>query len=476
MNNLKKLKGNMILKPLVFVAMPFGIKIKDGRTKIDFDYLYEKAIKPIKDRIEVDIIRADEEKYGGFIHLPMYERLLLAEIVVADLTLANPNVFYELGVRHCARPKSTILIFAEGMNLPFDVSHLRVIPYKLDKGKISDFEAQKLQKNIEDRIIDAISEKTGPDSPLFQLIEKFPGIDLPHEVTESFRNRVKYIDSIRLELESARNQSDLLKGKEKIKEIENKIGDLSLAPDELLIDLVLSYRDVSAWNDMVRVISRFPDKIKNLITVQEQLAFALNRRNKQGDRNKAIAILKNLLSKYGNSPETCGILGRIYKDIYTNTKKANRQSEARGALNESIKYYTLGFEEDPRDYYPGINAITLLLERGDEESNEEIKRLYPLVSFAVSRRGGLNSDDYWDIATVLELSLIGKDWQLARQSADKLLLIGKAYWNFETTHRNIKMIRDKFKEREKGLQIFDSIIKDLERKMLSLKQEIKGRE
>lgn len=469
MNEFQNLKEDMTLKPLLFVAMPFGIKVKDGRTKIDFDHLYEKAIKPIKDNIDVDIIRSDEEKYGGFIHLPMYERLLLAEIVIADLTLANPNVFYELGVRHCARPKLTILIFAEGMNLPFDVSPLRAIPYKLDKGKISDSEAQKLQKNIEERLKGAISEKTGPDSPLFQLIEKFPGIDLPHEVTESFRDRVKYIDSIRLELESARNQTDLSKGKEKLKEIENKIGDFSLAPAELLIDIVLSYRDVSAWDDMVKVISRFPDKIKNLITVQEQFAFALNRRNEQGDRDKATAILKRLLSKYGNSPETCGILGRIYKDIYSDAKKTSRASEARSALNESIKFYTLGFEEDPRDYYPGINAITLLFERGNDESKKEIERLYPLVSFAVSRRGGLNSDDYWDVATVLELSLIGKDLQLARQATDKLLLIGKAYWNFETTYRNIKMLRDKLNKEEVDIKTFDSIIADIAKKLKSIK-------
>ena len=132
--------------------------------------------------------------------------------------------------------------------LPFDVSPLRAIPYKLDKGKISETEANKLQKKIADKLKEAITEKTEPDSPLFQLIEKFPGIDLPHEVTESFRDRVKYIDSIRLELEQARNIRDISKGKEKIGEIEKKIGDFNLAPPELLIDLVLSYRHVIAWD------------------------------------------------------------------------------------------------------------------------------------------------------------------------------------------------------------------------------------
>lgn len=458
----------MTLKPLIFVAMPFGVKFKDRHTKIDFDDIYNRGIKPIKNEFYIDLIRADEEKSGGFIHAPMFERLLLAEIVIADLTLANPNVFYELGIRHCARPKSTILLFAEGMKLPFDVSPLRAIPYKLENGKLNDSEAKSLLKRIGERLKDVLTKGGGPDSPLFQLIEKFPGIDLPHEKTESFRDRIKYIDSIRLELESARNAGNNMKGREAIKNIEQSIGNFSIAPPELLVDMLLSYRDVSAWNDMVEVVSKFPENIKNLVTVQEQLALALNRRNNPGDRNQAIDILKGLISKYGNSPETCGILGRVYKDIYTEAKGANKESEARGALNEAIRYYTLGFEEDPRDYYPGINALTLLFEKGNKESKKEFGRLYPLVSFAVARRGSIASEDYWDVATVLELAVLTKDWKLARKVTDKLLVIGKAPWNFETTHRNLKILREKLHERSGGLAKLDDILKDIKKRQLSL--------
>ena len=95
---------------------------------------------------------------------------------------------------------------------------------------------------------------------------------------------------------------------------------------------------------MVRVISSFPDRVETLITVQEQLAFALNRRNHSGDRDSSIKILKEVISKHGKSPETYGILGRIYKDIYTEAKNSGKESEARTALNEDIKSYILGFE------------------------------------------------------------------------------------------------------------------------------------
>ena len=76
-------------------------------------------------------LRADEEVAGGIIHKPMFERLILCEYAVADLTTANANVFYELGLRHAIRPWSTVLLFAEGGRLPFDVGLLRALPYKL---------------------------------------------------------------------------------------------------------------------------------------------------------------------------------------------------------------------------------------------------------------------------------------------------------------------------------------------------------
>jgi hypothetical protein len=63
-------------------------------------------------------VRADEEMAGGIIHKPMFERLILCEYAVADLTAANANVFYELGVRHGGRPGCTVLLFA---NQSFDI-------------------------------------------------------------------------------------------------------------------------------------------------------------------------------------------------------------------------------------------------------------------------------------------------------------------------------------------------------------------
>jgi hypothetical protein len=93
--------------------MPFGQKsdLKSG-VLVDFDQIYNEAIKPAIEQCGLDALLGDEERTGGIIHSAMFARLLLSEFVVADLTLANANVFYELGIRHAAKPFTTVSILA----------------------------------------------------------------------------------------------------------------------------------------------------------------------------------------------------------------------------------------------------------------------------------------------------------------------------------------------------------------------------
>src|ERR687887_1504947 len=127
-------------RPLCFVLMPFGQKPSPSGKLIDFDAVYQELIAPAIAVARLEPLRADEEMTGGIIHKPMFERLILCEYAVADLTTANANVFYELGVRHAVRPWSTVLIYAEsGARLPFDLSPIRALPYHIgSEGKVED--------------------------------------------------------------------------------------------------------------------------------------------------------------------------------------------------------------------------------------------------------------------------------------------------------------------------------------------------
>jgi hypothetical protein len=120
-----------MMLPLCFVLMPFGNKESNGII-MNFDSIYKEVIKPSILDAGLEPIRADEEIVGGIIHKPMFERLMLCDYAICDLTTANANVFYELGIRHAIRPYSTVLICAKGnQQLPFDIRTLRVLYYPI---------------------------------------------------------------------------------------------------------------------------------------------------------------------------------------------------------------------------------------------------------------------------------------------------------------------------------------------------------
>jgi len=426
-------------RPLLFVAMPFGKKRDPtGLMEIDFDAVYDRGITPAAAAADVEVIRADEERGGGLIHKPMYERLLLAEIVIADLTFANANVFYELGVRHAARPRSTILIYAAIATLPFDVAPIRSLPYKVDKdGGFTDEQAEALQEALTIQLSWAKASDE-QDSPLFQLLPGYPGIKLPHESTEAFRDRARQASELTAAMREAASIAGA-PGLEQLRQIEEQIGDFSTASRELPVDLLLAFRDVSAWDDMVRCFEAMPAQTRAVITVREQYALALNRRNGPGDREKARNLLQAILDEFGPSPETYGILGRSWKDTWQQT---TNPYIAAASLDQAILAYGKGFDADPRDFYPGVNYATLLLHRGAAEDQQRLAEVVPVVRFAVARRGGLTARDYWDRATVLELAVIAGDQDTARRAQGSLLSETHPTWMLETTSGNLRILTD----------------------------------
>ena len=232
-------------RPLCFVLMPFGKKPATAGSAIDFDAVYQELIAPAIEAAGLEPLRADEEMTGGIIHKPMFERLILCEYAVADLTTANANVFYELGIRHAVRPYSTVLLFAEaGSQLPFDVAPLRAIPYRLSTEGTPADDGQ-AQSSLTARLLDA--QNAVPDSPIFQLMEGFPEID--HTKTDVFRDRVRYCAEVKERLAAARKQ-----GRDALRIIEQELGPIKDNESGVVIDLFLSYRAVKAWQDMIDLV------------------------------------------------------------------------------------------------------------------------------------------------------------------------------------------------------------------------------
>jgi hypothetical protein len=407
--------------------MPFGIKPAAAGATIDFDAVYKELIAPAITDADLEPLRADEEMTGGVIHKPMFERLILCEFAVADLTTANANVFYELGVRHSVRPWSTILLYAEGgTQLPFDVAPLRAIPYRIGAdGKPAAAAAALLIKN---RLLEAREAST--DSPIFQLVQGFP--DIQHLKTDVFRDRVAYANTIKERLAVARRA-----GEAAVRAVETDLGKLADLDAAVVIDLFLSYRAVKAWEAMIALLARMPAPLAATVMVQEQYALALNRAGRGEDAER---VLIELLAKRGPSSETFGILGRVYKDRWEAAAKLGNTRLANGLLDKAIGAYLQGFETDWRDAYPGINAVTLMELK--EPPDERRKMLFPVVRYAAARRVAAGKPDYWDHATELELAVLANDKNAAEQAVADALAAAREPWERETTGRNLRLIRE----------------------------------
>src|SRR5215475_12420247 len=112
-----------------FVAMPFGVK--EG---VDFDAIYKDFIKPALETAGFAVFRADEEMRAGDIRTDMFQELLLADLVVADLSIDNPNVWYELGVRHALRARGVVIVCGGKVTTAFDLYTDRKLRYGVKDG------------------------------------------------------------------------------------------------------------------------------------------------------------------------------------------------------------------------------------------------------------------------------------------------------------------------------------------------------
>src|SRR5690349_11503661 len=115
-----------------FIIRPFGRK-QDGKgNEIDFDKVANELIGPAlaavgaEGRETLDIVKS------GNIRVDMFRRLLTADLVVADLSIHNANVFYELGIRHALRDRSTFMLRCRADAFPFDLQTDRYLEYNKD--------------------------------------------------------------------------------------------------------------------------------------------------------------------------------------------------------------------------------------------------------------------------------------------------------------------------------------------------------
>lgn len=156
--------------PTCFVVMGFGLKTDYAQQKtFDLDKSYRNLIKPAVEAAGFTCIRADEIQHAGNINIPMYEQLLNADLVIADLSTANLNAFFELGIRYALKPRTTIVIAESGFIIPFDMGQVVIRRYQ-HLGPGLDYDEVIVKKQELTQACTEVVAASRDDSPVYTFL------------------------------------------------------------------------------------------------------------------------------------------------------------------------------------------------------------------------------------------------------------------------------------------------------------------
>lgn len=118
-----------------FLIAPIGLENSAVRQRTD--NLEKYVLMPALSDFEYSLVRGDRLNSSGLITSQMIRELLSADLVIADITDHNPNVFYEMGIRHATK-RPIIHVRQKGAQIPFDTANMRTFDYSFDVGEQSD--------------------------------------------------------------------------------------------------------------------------------------------------------------------------------------------------------------------------------------------------------------------------------------------------------------------------------------------------
>jgi hypothetical protein len=148
--------------PLCFVISPIGGD--ETQTRKWADQTIKHLIEPAVEEHGFKVLRADQDDRAGIITTHIIQRLVSAELVIADLTGRNPNVFYELAVRHVTR-KPLIQIIRADEEIPFDVQSMRTVKFELNDPDILERARDALKTQVE-----AVLGEKEMETPISQAV------------------------------------------------------------------------------------------------------------------------------------------------------------------------------------------------------------------------------------------------------------------------------------------------------------------
>ena len=325
-----------------FIIRPFGEK-----AGINFDKVEAELIAPALARLNIEGGTTGKVIEAGNIREDMFQLLLVSDLVVADISIDNPNAYYELGVRHALRQRRTFLIRAKGMtsDVPFDLRTDRYLPYDpAAPGDTLDALCAGLKATI-------ASDRQ--DSPVFRVLPDLREQDrsrfLP--IPREFREEVEYAAKWKM-----RGKLALL-GREATGSLWESEG-LRLVGREQF--RAKDFEAAAVTLEELRTIAPLDGEMNLLLgTIYQRL----------GDLPRSEEALGRVVTHPDTSAkdraEAWSLLGRNLKTRWRDSWKAlppeRRRVQALDSplLMQSCDAYSKGFRQDLNHFYSGLNALAM---------------------------------------------------------------------------------------------------------------------
>lgn len=433
------------------MVMPFGTKETFAPTDrkapatVDFNSLWEKAYAPAIRELGYDPVRADGD-VGSLIIQEMLERLAISDLVIADLTIPNANVYYEIGVRHAARSEGCVLVSADWTKPLFDVDQMRRITFPLPEGVVTD----EMAVPIRQALVEGIPELKAGRTPPFVAIKEFPG-PFKLDRTQAFQALAKRLSDFQAEVTRVRRTMDHKACGDSARELAGRYArDASVHPS-VAMELLYLLRDCAGWDEVLEFTGRMPESLRDLPVVREQRYLALSK-SKAGSHLEAVGALEELIRTIGPTSEREGLLGGRYKKLYDEAVLQKDDRGQRDYLNRAIEHYDRGMRLDLNDYYPSSNLPRLLRLRNRKGDAERAVAAAHIARMGCERARDRNPQDEWVRPTLLGAAFDAGDVEAAERLYEEIADEGAVAWKLKTTlddlRRSIPFQQDAAKRQE----------------------------
>jgi hypothetical protein len=417
-------------RPLCFMIMPYGVKPSlkppgsSAPDQINFNRLWEAAFEPAIRELGYDPVRADQD-LGAAIIKEMIERLAISDLVVADVTTPNGNVYYEVGVRHAAKPTHCVLIAADWTRPLFDIDQMRQVRYPLPVESVDDETATQIRKIL----VEKVPVLARGRSPVFEFLPGYPNTD-PNRASV-FRDTLEKLSAFQAEVLAARSLPSPACSTKAL-ELRDRFWTGGPLQPVVALELLYLLRDCTDWPTTQEFIDGLPQELLQLPLVKEQRALA---QSKSGDHHAAIGALRALIDVAGDTSERRGLLGGRYKKLYAAEQDKRRKADY---LDQSIAEYEAGMQLDLNDYYPSSNLARLYRARNDEEDTDKARVAAAVTAVACERARTKGGKDPWLKPTLLGAAFDAGDVPRAKALARDVRREGAAAWQLETTIEDLR--------------------------------------